>query len=265
MICFSIDINSSDAEGVNDKIVGGSKVTSPIPYQVSVQHAQKKAHFCGGSIISAEHVLTAAHCLKGQKKNKLSVLAGVTNLNQKTGTRHNVKSFVIHENYKELVKNDIAVMKITPPFNIDNKTIGLIGFQSKKKIGGGEPVILTGWGSISPSTLGPLPEDLQFLKLRTLTNTECNRILYNVSATEICAFRSPLNGACAVSILEALKFLKISFYFQGDSGGPLVLEDRSTQVGVVSYGTMICGLGMPDVYTRVSVLSYWIDEQIKKM
>lgn len=44
-----------------------------------------------------------------------------------------------------------------------------------------------------------------------------------------------------------------------------MLEDRSMQVGVVSYGTMICGVGLPDVYTRVSVLSDWIDEQMKKL
>ncbi|KAL5273757.1 hypothetical protein ACFFRR_000480 [Megaselia abdita] len=239
---------SIDPEDVDNKIVGGSKVTSPIPYQVSLQHSRNNAHFCGGSIISSEHVLTAAHCLKGQNKNRISVLAGVTNLKQKTGSRHSVSKFVIHKNYKELVRNDIGVMKISPPFTFDNKTIGQIGYKSKRKIGGGESVMLTGWGSISPSTLGPLPEDLQFLKLRTLTNSECNRFVFNVSNTEICALRSPLNGACA-----------------GDSGGPLVLEDQNTQVGVVSYGTMICGLGLPDVYTRVSILSDWIDEQVKKM
>lgn len=196
---ISVTISTDPVDDVN-KIVGGSAVTSPIPYQVSLQHSSRNAHFCGGSIISADHVLTAAHCLKGQNKNRLSVLAGVTNLNQKTGTRHSVKSFVIHKHYKELVRNDIAVMKISPSFAFNNKTIGPIGYKSKNKIGGGEPVMLTGWGSISPSTLGPLPKDLQILRLRTLTNAECNRMLFNVSRTEICAFRSPLNGACAVSM-----------------------------------------------------------------
>uniref|UniRef100_T1GVQ4 Peptidase S1 domain-containing protein n=1 Tax=Megaselia scalaris TaxID=36166 RepID=T1GVQ4_MEGSC len=200
------------------------------------------------SIISNEHVLTAAHCLKGQKKSRLSILAGVTNLNQKSGSRHNVKSFAIHRDYKELVRNDIALMKVSPPFQFDGKAIGPIRYNITRKIGGGESVMLTGWGSISPSTLGPLPKDLQYLKLKTITNNECNRLVLNVSKTEVCAFRSPFSGACA-----------------GDSGGPLALEDQSLLVGVVSYGTLICAVGLPDVYTRVSVLSGWIEETMRKL
>lgn len=190
---------SVSSEVVDNKIVGGAKVKSPVPYQISLQHTRGNAHFCGGSIISTEHVLTAAHCLKGQNKNRLSILAGVTNLNQKNGSRHSVTAFKLHPHYKELIMNDIAVMKISPPFLFNNST-GSISYKSKKKIGGGESVMLTGWGSISPSTLGPLPKDLQFLNLRTLTNSECNRMVFNVSKTEICAFRSPLNGACAVRV-----------------------------------------------------------------
>lgn len=43
---------------------------------------------------------------------------------------------------------------------------------------------------------------------------------------------------------------------QGDSGGPLARDDLL--VGVVSYGTSVCAIGVPDVYTRVSVFSEWI-------
>jgi trypsin len=32
-------------------------------------------------------------------------------------------------------------------------------------------------------------------------------------------------------------------------------------VGVVSYGTAICGAGSPDVYTRVSEFFEWINEK----
>lgn len=43
---------------------------------------------------------------------------------------------------------------------------------------------------------------------------------------------------------------------QGDSGGPLAHENLL--VGIVSYGTGICGVGVPDVYTRVSIYYQWI-------
>lgn len=48
--------------------------------------------------------------------------------------------------------------------------------------------------------------------------------------------------------------------FQGDSGGPLTIGDGQEVVGVVSYGTAICAMGRPDVYTRVSEFESWITE-----
>lgn len=39
-------------------------------------------------------------------------------------------------------------------------------------------------------------------------------------------------------------------------------EDGLQQVGIVSYGLLICGIfDVPDVYTRVSEFSDWIQEQ----
>lgn len=40
-------------------------------------------------------------------------------------------------------------------------------------------------------------------------------------------------------------FLKFS-----DSGGPLQCDDKL--VGIVSYGTRVCAVSYPDVYTRAS-------------
>lgn len=248
LISFSCASSYQDVEG--NRIVGGSKVTTPIAYQVSLQFSRndRYSHFCGGSIISKEHVLTAAHCLNGQNKDKVTVQAGIMNLKEKSGSRHKVENFSIHTNYEELVRNDIAVMKISPPFNMDGESVNSISYKLKEKLGGGQPVMLTGWGSTSMSIFGPFPEHLQYIKLETLTNEECIDRGFNVTETEICAYKRPLNGACA-----------------GDSGGPLVTDDQSTVVGVVSYGTAICGLGYPDVYTRVSVLTDWIDEQVKSL
>lgn len=75
--------------------------------------------------------------------------------------------------------------------------------------------MLTGWGSISPSTLGPLPKDLQYLKLKTITNNECNRLVLNVSKTEVCAFRSPFSGACAVGTNKYIFIIHLQYIFVG--------------------------------------------------
>lgn len=62
-------------------------------------------------------------------------------------------------------------------------------------------------------------------------------------------------------ICEKVIFIEYYFAFvQGDSGGPLTIGDGEEVVGVVSYGTAICAMGRPDVYTRVSEFEDWITE-----
>jgi secreted trypsin-like serine protease len=52
---------------------------------------------------------------------------------------------------------------------------------------------------------------------------------------------------------------------QGDSGGPLVTRKKSGdwyQIGIVSFGTRICGRGSPGVYTRVTSFIHWIAQNM---
>jgi secreted trypsin-like serine protease len=51
-----------DFTTVGGRIVGGSEaVDGEIPWQVSVQ-TKSGFHMCGGSIVSADWIVTAAHC-----------------------------------------------------------------------------------------------------------------------------------------------------------------------------------------------------------
>lgn len=48
----------------------------------------------------------------------------------------------------------------------------------------------------------------------------------------------------------------------GDSGGPLLHRESADapwyQVGVVSFGTKLCGVGKAGVYTKVAAFTDWI-------
>ncbi|KAI8118228.1 hypothetical protein FF38_08515 [Lucilia cuprina] len=248
-------LDELDSANSQERIVGGNNVDADeyIPYQISMQYKRRNGqygHFCGGSIISPNRILTAAHCVNGQDPSKISVVAGINNLNDKTGTRSQVQSFEMHENYEELVTSDIAILKIDPPLEMDGKRIDVIDVFDYEPVGEKQKVVLTGWGSVhhfGNGILARYPKELQKLEYRTISNERCKRTMQQLTETEICALERFGKGAC-----------------NGDSGGPLVMnkDGKLKQVGVVSYGTAFCASNSPDVYTRVSQFFDWIKERM---
>ncbi|KAM7362720.1 chymotrypsin-1-like [Cochliomyia hominivorax] len=244
-----------DESNSQERVVGGNNVAPDeyIPYQISMQYKRNNGqygHFCGGSIISPNRILTAAHCVNGQDPKRISVVAGINNLNDKSGTRSQVKSFEMHENYQELVTSDIAMLTIDPPLEIDGKRIDIIDAFDYEPVGEKQEVLLTGWGSVhhfGNGILARYPKELQKLNYHTISNERCKQTMKQLTETEICALERFGKGAC-----------------NGDSGGPLVMnkDGKLKQVGVVSYGTAFCASNSPDVYTRVSQFFDWIKERM---
>uniref|UniRef100_A0A1I8PAF0 Peptidase S1 domain-containing protein n=1 Tax=Stomoxys calcitrans TaxID=35570 RepID=A0A1I8PAF0_STOCA len=236
-----------------ERVVGGYSVGNEeyIPYQISLQYNKDGdyRHFCGGSIISPNRILTAAHCVEGQKPDKLSILAGINDLGSKEGSRSQVTAIDYHSNYVPLKSSDIAILNIEPPLELDGQRIDKIDVTGYEAVGGKQAVLLSGWGSVhhfGNGILAKYPKRLQKLDYTTITNEECKRTMENLSDTEICAVERFGKGAC-----------------NGDSGGPLIMrrEDQLVQVGIVSYGTAFCASSAPDVYTRVTMFDDWIKER----
>lgn len=66
--------NTTDGD-VDIQIVGGTEALSgEFPYIVSL--SQGGSHFCGGALLNAYTVVTAAHCSVGQSPSSVSVRAG---------------------------------------------------------------------------------------------------------------------------------------------------------------------------------------------
>ncbi|XP_053985491.1 chymotrypsin-1-like [Hylaeus volcanicus] len=221
------------------QIVGGSDAPiGKFPYQVSLQY--NGHHFCGGSIISKRHILTAAHCMKAVPDiRKITVHVGINLLSQ-SGAVYNVESATLHPNFSlHSDDNDVAVIRVNKniAFNAKVKAIPL----ATGNVPDGSSCVLSGWGTKAG---GSIPNKLQYANFHIEPLSKCQqawRGIADVQSTHVCTIAKVGQGVC-----------------NGDNGGPLVANGQ--QIGIVCFAHP-CGVGSPDVYTRVSSFSSWIKEQ----
>ncbi|XP_017891818.1 transmembrane protease serine 9-like [Ceratina calcarata] len=246
---------------LDTRIVGGSEATpGQYPWQVSLQWGvfNSLSHFCGGSIINSQWILTAGHCAEAVPNyGTFVVKAGKHDLKKVEGNEQSVKvvKSIVHESYPGgVAPYDIALLKLASPLKL-NSAVKAINLPKANSEPSGN-AILTGWGSISKTNSPVMPDKLQKAELPIVGLSDCKQAIEKLTGpsplenTNVCT--GPLTGGYSAC--------------NGDSGGPLILNNNGSPevIGIVSWGIVPCGTkGAPSVYTKTSAFVDWIQKTIK--
>jgi secreted trypsin-like serine protease len=233
-------------------IVGGSEARPDAwPWQVAVLNSKKQL-ICGGTLISNEFVLTAAHCIS----SKLRIVAGEYNLAEKDSEDRQervVARVYKHPQYnRKFVDNDIALLKLDRPLILTSKVWPACLPDQDEELDADTNATILGWGAtryLRNQDGKPQVERDDMLReasVPVVDFAECKQSYGDDLKTSnvICAgYKEGQIDSCA-----------------GDSGGPLLVQKDSKWhvYGVTSFGDECGKEGKYGIYSRTSIYINWI-------
>merc|ERR1711971_993541 len=167
--------------------VGGEEaVPHSIPWQVSLRRKSDDFHFCGGSVLSSNAIVTAAHCTEiWDSPGEVQIIAGGHNNAQPDGLeqRRDVAKPTVHEDYASL-KNDIAIWELTEPLLLDERVQPVPMPTSMQESTGSCNV--SGWGTLHSG--GQTPDQLMVVSVPIVAEARCQlEYPFQIAKSMICA------------------------------------------------------------------------------
>ncbi|XP_037383778.1 putative serine protease 45 isoform X1 [Talpa occidentalis] len=229
------------------------------PWEVSIQ--MENEHVCGGALIDLSWVVTAAHCIQGNKE--YSVMLGTSKLKPKDPTKAlliPVKDIIMHPKYwgQTFFMGDIALLLLHTPAIISKYVQPICLPEPNYILKTGIQCWVTGWGQVKRrfSANSTLTLELQEAEVFIMDNKRCDRIYRKKSLMPRVVPLVLGDMVCATNYGENL--------CSGDSGGPLACEvdGRWILAGVLSWEKACEKVQNPGVYSRITKYSKWIKTQI---
>lgn len=263
MLLVCVFAGRTTAQEITTFIVGGTNTNiSQIPFQISLEDINSLCagmHNCGGAILNAEWVVTAAHCVDGSTlPADLTVHAGSTDQTDNTvGQRIAVDQIIIHPGWTgnfTTVGNDIALLHLAQPlcFNANVQPVAYANGSVPAEVTQvGNTVTISGWGRTNTNNAGDCATILQSAQMPIIDNATAGAMFENCG------------GAINIPNTMISFFNGTSSAAGGDSGGPafVTFGGQPLLVGITSWGC-VPTLGFPSVYTDVRDFADFITNNI---
>ncbi|XP_035300569.1 transmembrane protease serine 13 isoform X4 [Cricetulus griseus] len=244
----SLQCSHCGLRALTGRIVGGALTSeSKWPWQISLHFGA--THICGGTLIDAQWVLTAAHCFFVTREKVLEgwkVYAGTSNLHQ-LPEAVSISQIIINGNYTDEQDDyDIALIRLSKPLTLSAHIHPACLPMHGQTFSLNETCWITGFGKTKETDEKTSPF-LREVQVNLIDFKKCNDYsVYDNYLTPRMMCAGDLRGgrdSC-----------------QGDSGGPLVCEqnNRWYLAGVTSWGTGCGQRNKPGVYTKVTEVLPWI-------
>ncbi|RWS21348.1 serine protease 38 precursor-like protein, partial [Leptotrombidium deliense] len=218
-------------EGWKERVVGGRESIPYIyPWLVSLINEDRDP-YCGGSLISNDYVLTAAHCVidtennnEPKKKSHVRIVFGAHDMFKRRKTlTFRVQDWKVHPNFQSVDNYDIALIKLKIPPKLRKQLTSKfmpiclpdVEFSRSNKF------IVAGWGQVK--TDGFWSRKLLEATVNGTSLQDCRDKFDDqnlITDRHLCAGNSKRDSC------------------KGDSGGPLMQKKRGKMYlhGIASYG-----------------------------
>jgi len=225
-------------------IEGELAIEGQFPYLVSLQ--QSNYHFCSGSLISANSVLTSIYCATRQNEDEVvTANFGGTNYNDPAQT-------ILVASWEVSFEHDVAIATLSNDAQLDKKVSVISLFDNSNY---GRAVTVPGWRFSQPTSKAA-PYDMRYSNTTLISQSLCNEWWGSTDDDHhdtLCAGVLSRNGPCL-----------------GDVGSPLISIHNNVPkiIGIKSWSETwqqtICEPNYPSVFAKLtSSTTDWIQQNLE--